>query len=545
MLPPCRLALIFLLTFPAVAATRTFDLVVYGGTAGGVIAAVSAAREGLHTALLEPTSHVGGMVSSGLGYTDFGNKQVIGGLAYEFYHRVGKHYQVSQYSSDLSWYHEPHVAEQIFREMLAGAHVTLLVRARLKEKGGVHKSGTRITSIDTDSGNTFSASIFIDATYEGDLMAQSGVKWTYGRESAAQYGEALAGVRDRTPFHQFLADIPAKDGGGHLLPEISSASLPAPGSADKAVQAYNFRNCFTQAADRVAFARPEGYDSRRYELFARVIAARTKAEGHVPALNTVLSIGRLPNGTTDINNNGAFSTDYIGGSWSYPQASYAERDKIWQEHKNYQAGLFYFLAGDARVPASLRAEMNQWGLCAHEFTDSSNWPPQLYIREARRMVGEYVVIQQDLQTNLTKPDPIGMGSYNSDSHNVQRIVDAGGFVRNEGDMQVAVKPYQIPYRILLPKRAEATNLLVPVAFSASHVAYSSVRMEPQYMILGQAAGVAARMAMAAKTSVQDINTNALTAKLRSQGVVMEYLPSPHAAALSLARKVQELTVPQR
>ncbi|HKD10386.1 MAG TPA: FAD-dependent oxidoreductase, partial [Bryobacteraceae bacterium] len=241
------------------------------------------------------------------------------------------------------------------------------------------------------------------------------------------------------------------------------------------------------------------------------------------------------NGTTDINNNGAFSTDFIGGSWSYPNASYAERDAIWHRHKDYTAGLFYFLAHDPSVPREVRDEMNRWGLCPREFTDSDHWPRQLYIREDRRLVGEFVMTQKDLQTDLTKPDPIGMGSYNSDSHNVERIVDANGFVRNEGDMQVAVKPYQIPYRILLPKAAQATNLLVPVAFSASHVAYSSVRMEPQYMILGQAAGVAAKMAIEGKRPVQEIDTGALTEKLRAQGSVMEYAPSPQGSALNGAR----------
>jgi hypothetical protein len=528
----------FLLLLPLAASadTKVFDLVVYGGTAGGVMAAVSAAREGLRTALIEPTNHIGGMVSGGLGYTDFGNKQVIGGLAYEFYFRVGKHYQVNHFANDISWYHEPHVAEQSFREMLSGAHVTLFERTRLKEAGGVHKTGSRVVSIDMENNDSFQAAVFIDSTYEGDLMAQSGVTWTYGREASAQYGESLAGVRDRTPLHQFLSNISAKDAQGQLLPEISPAKLPAPGSPDKAVQAYNFRMCFTQAPDRVSFTKPDGYDARRYELFARLVASRAAAEKRVPPLASVLSIGLLPNGTTDINNNGAFSTDFIGGSWNYPTATYAQRQQIWLEHQKYQAGLFYFLANDTQLPVSLREEMNRWGLCAHEFTDSANWPPQLYIREARRMVGEYVMIQQDLQTSLTKPDPVGMGSYNSDSHNVQRIVDSDGFVRNEGDMQVAVKPYQIPYRILLPKRSEATNLMVPVAFSASHVAYSSVRMEPQYMILGQAAGVAAKLAIDAKLSVQAIDTNALTGKLRSQGAVLEYVPSPQATALGLARQ---------
>jgi hypothetical protein len=528
------LAIVLSSALTASAATRNFDVVVYGGTAGGVIAAVSAAREGLHTALVEPTAHVGGMVSGGLGYTDYGKKEVIGGYAYEFYYRVGQHYGMNAFGNDVSWLHEPHVAEDIFRQMLTGAGVMLVEHARLLEKNGVTKQGSRVTAIKMENGDSFTAQIFIDSSYEGDLMAQAGVTWTYGRESSAQYGESVAGVRDKTPFHQFLVDVPAKDATGKLLPEISSAVLPPPGTADKAVQAYNFRMCFSAAPDRIAFAKPSNYDPRRYELLARLIEARTTAEGHPPALGTLMKIDRLPNGTTDVNNNGAFSTDYIGGSWEYPNASYAKRDEIRQAHKNYQAGLFYFLANDPGVPAAVRAEMNSWGLCAAEFADNDHWPRQLYIREDRRMVGEYVMVQQDLQTNLTKSDPIGMGSYNSDSHNVERIV-TDGFVRNEGDMQVGVKPYQIPYRVMLPKRAEAENLLVPVAFSASHVAYSSVRMEPQYMILGQAAGVAAKMAMDAKAAVQAIDKTALTARLRAQGAVLEYIPSPQGAALNAAR----------
>jgi hypothetical protein len=529
-----RVLILFALAFTAAAATRNFDVVVYGGTAGGVIAAVSAAREGLHTALLEPTAHVGGMVSGGLGMTDVGKKEVIGGYAYEFYYRVGQHYGMSAFGNEVAWLHEPHVAEDIFRKMLTGAGVTLVEHARLRETNGVRKQGARVASIDMENGDTFAAQVFIDSSYEGDLMAQAGVTWTYGRESSAQYGESLAGVRDKTPLHQFLVDVPAKDAAGKLLPEISTAVPPPPGSADKAVQSYNFRMCFSGASDRVAFTKPAGYDPHRYELLARLIEARTKAEGRTPTLSTLLKIDRLPNGTADVNNQGAFSTDYIGGSWDYPNASYAKRDQIWQAHKDYQAGLFYFLANDPAVPAAVRAEINAWGLCGAEFADTEHWPRQLYIREDRRMVGEYVMVQQDLQTNLTKPDPIGMGSYNSDSHNVERIV-ADGFVRNEGDMQVAVKPYQIPYRVMLPKRAEADNLLVPVAFSASHVAYSSVRMEPQYMILGQAAGVAAKMAIDAKLAVQAIDTTVLTAKLRTQGAVMEYVPSAQAAALAAAR----------
>jgi hypothetical protein len=510
-------------------ATHSFDVVVYGGTAGGVIAAVSAAREGLSAALLEPGHHVGGMVSGGLGWTDYGKKEVIGGYALEFYLRVGRHYRLSRYGQEIGWIHEPHVAEDIFREMLQEAGVRLFERSRLKEKGGVRKTGAEVAEIFVENGDSFTAKVFIDSSYEGDLMAQAGVRYTYGREGSSQYQESLAGVRDRTPFHQFLVDISPYDAEGRLLPEIS-----APGSADKAVQAYNYRMCLSEVPEnRVPFAAPAGYDPRRYALFALLLQARQKAEGRAAPLDSVIKLDRLPNGKADVNNQGAFSTDYVGASWDYPDASYARRAKMWQEHKDYVQGFFDFLATDPQVPESLRGEINRWGLCKDEFTDSGNWPNQLYIREARRMVGEYVMVQKDLQTELTKPDPVGMGSYNSDSHNVERIVGPDGFVRNEGDMQVAVNPYQIPYRIMLPHPAEATNLLVPVAFSASHVAYSSVRMEPQYMILGQAAGVAARLAISGGTPVQGIPVGTLVDTLKKQGAVLEYVPSAQTPAIQL------------
>lgn len=536
-----KLAVLLAFASSCFAAQKQFDVVVYGGTAGGVIAAVSAAREGLNVALLEPRTHLGGMVSGGLGYTDYGTKEVIGGYALEFYYRMGLRYGVSRYGNELAWLHEPHAAEEIFRQMLAEAHVSVFEKSRLAEKGGVRKDGARITEIRLEDGSSFSASVFIDSSYEGDLMAQSGVSYTWGREGVAQYGESLAGRRGQTPYHQFAVNISPKDDAGHLLPEISSAQPVAVGAEDRGVQTYNYRMCFSSVTDnQVAFEKPPAYDARRYALLARLIAARTKAEGHIPALRTLLKIDPLPNGKADVNNNGAFSTDYIGGSREYPNASYAKREQIWQAHKDYTQGLFYFLANDPQVPAELRREMNQWGLCKDEFVDTEHWPNQLYIREARRMTGEFVMTQKDLQTELTKPDSIGMGSYNSDSHNIQRIVDADGFVRNEGDMQVSVKPYEIPYRVMLPKREEATNLLVPVCFSASHVAYSSLRMEPQYMILGQAAGVAAHMAIQEKLPVQSIDGKSLAPKLAQQGAVLSYVPSQQSRALRmLPRQVKK------
>lgn len=529
---------VFFVAASCTGASQNFDVVVYGGTAGGVIAAVSAAREGLKTVLLEPSGHVGGMVSGGLGWTDYGKKETIGGYAFEFYYRIGKHYGMSLYGHDVSWLHEPRVAEDTFRQMLRDANVTVLQNHRLRERTGVRKEGPVLREITMEDGSSFTAKIFMDATYEGDLMAQSGVTYTWGRESSAQYGEPLAGVRGRTPFHQFPVNVSPYDEQHRLLPEISPEKAAPAGSADKKIQAYNFRMCLSDvASNQVPFPRPSSYDAKRYELLARLIEARTKAEGRVPGLNTLMKIDRLPNGKSDVNNNGAFSTDYIGGSYGYPEGGYAERQRIWEAHKNYAAGFFYFMANDPQVPDELRRGLNRWGLCKDEFTDTANWPRQLYIREARRMVGEYVAVQKDLQTDPAKPDAIGMGSYNSDSHNLERIVDEEGFARNEGDMQVAVVPYQIPYRVLLPKRAEAQNLLVPICFSASHVAYSSMRMEPQYMIMGQAAGVAAKLAIDSGRPLQDIDRSALALKLRQQGAVLEYIPSAQNPALQNARRI--------
>lgn len=285
----------------------------------------------------------------------------------------------------------------------------------------------------------------------------------------------------------------------------------------------------------MAYPKPPNYDAARFELFARYMEAITKKQGRAPRLTEVISISPIPNLKADMNNNGPVSTDYIGKSWDYPNATYARRAEIWKDHEDYTKAFFWWLAHDPRVPASLRKEANEWGLAKDEFTDNDHWPYQLYIREARRMVGEYVMSQKDIQADLTKPDPIGMGSYNSDSHNVQRIVNRDGFVRNEGDMQVAVKPYQIPYRVLLPKKAEIQNLLVPVCFSASHVAYSTLRMEPQYMILGQAAGVAAAMAIRRDIAVQDVDTEQLMRTLVGHGAILEYKENGQAAAVSRFR----------
>ena len=497
---------------------RRFDVVVYGGTAGGVIAAVTAAREGLNVALLEPSHHLGGMVSGGLSATDHGEKAVVGGHAREFYQRLGHHY-----GQTIAWYPEPHLAEQVFREMVQEANmVTVFYRCRLIEKDGVKKQANRITAIRMENGSVFHAPVFVDATYEGDLMAQAGVSYTVGREGTHQYNESLAGVRPKDPHHQFDFPISAYDETG-LLSEVQAGPRGELGAGDRKIQAYNFRMILTKEAHRRApFPKPPDYHPNRYELLARFLVEFAKQYSRPPNIHDILLLRNIANHKWDFNNRGPFSTDTIGKNWDYPEASYQRRAEIWQDHIHYTQGLFYFLAQDPRVPKLLQAELNEFGLAEDEFVDNENWPYQLYVREARRMVGDFVMTQKDIQLALTKPDVIGMGSYNSDSHNVQRYVTEQGYAQNEGNMEVPVTPYQIPYRLLLPKKSQVTNLLVTVCFSASHVTYSTLRMEPVYMIIGQAAGVAAKMAVDEKVAVHDIDTTSLTARLFNQRAVLEW-----------------------
>jgi hypothetical protein len=498
---------------------KRFDVVVYGGTAGGVITAVTAAREGLRVALLEPSNHLGGMVTGGLSATDHGEKEVVGGYSLEFYERLGHHYE-----QEIEWYPEAHIAEKVFQEMVEEVKsVTVFYQHRLKEKSGVNKQGVRITNIRMENGAEFHATIFVDASYEGDLMAQAGISYIWGREGINEYNESLAGVRPKDPNHQFDFPVSAYDEERKLLPEIQKGPRGELGAGDRKIQAYNFRMILTsEAGNRVPFPQPPYYDPKRYELLRRFLSEFAGQNGRPPRLDEILLPRDIANHKWDFNNRGPFSTDYIGKNWDYPNASYRKRAEIWQGHIHYTKGLFYFLTHDPRVPNSLREELNEFGLAKDEFVDNEHWPYQLYVREARRMVGDFVMAQKDIQTELTKPDVIGMGSYNSDSHNVQRYVTEQGHAQNEGNMEVPVSPYQIPYRLILPKSSQVTNLFVTVCFSASHVTYSTLRMEPVYMIIGQAAGVAAKMSIDGKVPVHDIDTAALTARLRNQRAVMEW-----------------------
>lgn len=497
-------------TYGIAAEVKRYDLVVYGGTAGGVITAITAAQEGMSVVLIEPGKHVGGMVTGGLGATDSGNKGVIGGASREFFRRLGKHY-----GEPIAWYFEPHVAERVFTDWLKVAGVKVVFGQRL-DLGSVKLKDGYITQIKMEGGATFVAKVFVDCTYEGDLMARAGVSYTIGREGMEQYGESLAGRREKCEHHQFKEKVSPFDEAGKLLPCVYGGEPGSIGQADKKVQAYNFRMCLCNRKDnQVPFPKPADYDPRRYELLKRYLRASPDL-----TLDKIAYIKMMPNDKTDLNNRDAFSTDHIGGSWEYPDADYKRRQEIWADHVSYVQGFFWYLANEPSVPKRIQNELNKWGLAKDEFVDNGNWPYQLYIREGRRMVGHYVMRQADLQTDRTKPDSIGMGSYNSDSHHVQRIPTADGGVINEGDMQVPVKPYEIAYRAIVPKPQQCANMLVPVCFSASHVVYSSMRMEPQYMILGQAAGLAASYAAGRNVPVSKVDVPWLQKRLRDGKAVL-------------------------
>jgi hypothetical protein len=495
--------------------------------------AYSAAHEGLQVVLLEPGTHLGGMVTGGLSATDLGQFTIIGGYARDFYMRAAAHYGVRNLDAEANWRSEPHVDEAIFRDMLKEAGVRVYFHEQLRESDGVALAGQRILSITTSDGKRWHARIFADCTYEGELMKQAHVSYTWGRESSKEYGEDLAGVREHSSGHFFIWPVSAYDDDHHLLPEIDPGPLAAPGSGDKKVQAYNFRLILSNdPANRLPFPKPSGYDRSRFALLERYLGGFQQHMGRAPRFTDFFNPVMIPNHKADFNNNGPVSSDYIGHSWKYPEGSYTDKAALWREHLLYTESLVYFLSHDAHVPEGLRAEMNEWGLPRDEFEDTGHWPNQLYIREGRRMIGEYVMRQPDLQTERTKADSIGMGSYNSDSHNVERIAMPDGTVENEGDVEVPVQPYEIAYGVITPRRDESLNLLVPVCLSATHVAYSSVRMEPQYMIIGQAAGVAAALAVHNNTSIQDVAVPRLQQILRVHGAVLHLDQEFHASSQS-------------
>lgn len=475
----------------------TYDVCIYGGTSAGVVAAYSAAQRGLDVVLVEPTSHIGGLTTGGLGFTDIGNKQVISGVAKQFYRKVGAHYGRLE-----QWIFEPSVAEAIMRDYIDHPNIRLVDGYRIRES---QKEGERIVSIVVENSakpsktRTIKADYFIDCSYEGDLMARAGVEYTVGREANEQYGETYNGVQLLTR-HQFPDGIdPYKEKGNPesgLLWGISPAKVADNGTADQMVQAYNYRICLTDNPDnRIPITRPEGYDSTRYELLLRLMEVQPEKL----SLNDYFIWSRMPNGKTDVNNRGGFSSDMIGMNHNYPEASYEERKAIIDAHTEYTKGLLYFIGHDERVPELLRQRMQLWGYPKDEYVAHGHWTPQLYVRECRRMVGEYVATQADCEGRTVAYDGVGMAAYQMDSHNCQRIVvekDGKAMVKNEGNVEIGGGlPYPISYRSITPKREQCTNLLVPVCLSASHIAYGSIRMEPVFMVLGQSAAVAVSLAI--------------------------------------------------
>ena len=487
-------------------APREVDVCVYGGTSAGVIAAYTAKKLHKTVLLVSPDKHLGGLTSGGLGYTDIGNKYAITGISRDFYRRVGKHYGKFE-----QWIFEPHVAEQTFLHYIKAGNVEVLYG---RQVSGARKENGYITEITLDgpSAQVIKAKMFIDCSYEGDLMAKAGVPYTVGREANSQYHETYNGVQLRDK-HQFPDGVdpyivPGKPESG-LVWGVSAARLDEPGAGDKKVQAYNFRICLSnEPGNMIPITKPEDYNPARYELLLRVLQKITAKN-----LNAILKFDLMPNGKTDINNNGAFSTDMIGMNYNYPEADDATRKKIFHDHEVYTKGLLYFIGHDERMPEHLRQQMLKWGYPKDEYPDNNHWTPQMYVREVRRMIGDYVMTQANCEGREKVTDGIGMAAYTMDSHNCQRLV-VNGMVKNEGDVQIGgFGPYPVSYRAIIPKAADCKNLLVPVCLSASHIAYGSIRMEPVFMVLAQSAATAASVAIDDKTPVQSADVKKIQGML--------------------------------
>lgn len=518
------------------------DVIVYGGTAAAVTAAVEISRKGKSVLIVSPDKHLGGLTSSGLGWTDTGNKSVIGGLAKEFYQRVYKYYAKPETwkwerkedygntgqgtpaldgANRTMWIFEPHIAEMVFEDFINEANISVHRDEWLDRENGVKMKKGKILSLTTLSGNVYSGKIFIDATYEGDLMATAGVNYHVGREGNEVYSETWNGVQTGALHHgHHFGDrkispykIPGDPSSG-ILPKITGDDPGDKGMGDDKIQAYCFRTCLTKVENnRVSFTKPTGYDPAQYELLLRIYDSGWD--------ETFNKFDAIPNSKTDVNNHGPLSFDNIGMNYDYPEATYSRRQEIIKEHENYQKGLLYFMATDLRVPSEVRNEMSQWGLSKDEFLDNGNWPHQIYVREARRMIGDYVMTENEIMGYKEVLEPIGMGSYSMDSHNTQRYITPEGYVQNEGDIGVHPKqPYQINMGSIIPKRKECKNLLVPVAVSSSHIAFGSIRMEPVFMILGHSAGSISVLALEKGKEIHDLKYEEVHTRLVQDGQIL-------------------------
>lgn len=502
-------AFVSVVVLPSAATPRadSYDLCIYGGTSAGVIAAYTAAKAGKSVVLIEPSQMLGGMSAGGLGQTDIGNKYVVTGLALDFYRKLGKHYGTFE-----QWIFEPHVAERLFNQYMEQCDAEVLLGQALLD---VRKSATTIEEIVLQAVDrlgtpslSVKAKMYMDCTYEGDLMAKAGVSYHVGREDNRVYGETLNGVQLMTG-HQFPDGVDPYvvrgDPSSGLLWGIRDGELLPNGTGDNKVQAYNYRIALSNVPEnRIPITKPDNYDPARYELLKR-----QKEIQPWKGLNDVFIWSLMPNGKTDINNRNGFSTDMIGMNWDYPEADYQRRQEIIKAHEDYTKGLLYFVGNDPSVPEFIRKEMQQWGYPKDEYVNNGHWSPQLYIREARRMIGELVMTQHHCQGREVITDDVGYAAYTMDSHNCDRLV-VNGMAKNEGNVEVGgFPPFPISYRAIVPKREQVTNLLVPVCLSASHIAFGSIRMEPVFMVLGQSAAVAACIAIDQRIDVQQVGVEQL------------------------------------
>jgi hypothetical protein len=570
----CYLILLFPLLFSCERKPSEYDLVIYGGTSAGVVSAVQAARMNKSVIIIEPgtAQQLGGLTSGGLGRTDFGNKKVIGGIALEFYKAINRFYLndsnwvwqsrieyfenqnyhpgATNIEEQSMWFFEPSAARKIYQSWIEKYNIPVVYGERIVRKGegktkadidgwmvasagnvseGVVKRDARITEIVMESGTRIKGRYFIDATYEGDLLAGAGVSFTVGREGFEIYEESLNGIRTKLSIpesgvppwrhHQFEPAVDPylvegnPDSG--LLPMIKSDGPGTEGVSDHRVQAYCFRMCLTDVPEnRILFTKPEGYNELDYELLFRNYEA---GFSRLPWINSP-----MPNRKTDINNQSALSTDYIGANYEYPEATYSKRSSIITAHRNYQKGLMWTLANHPRIPEDIRNEVSRWGLTRDEFTEGDGWQDQLYIREARRMVSGVVMTQHHCQGRIVATESVGMGAYGMDSHHTQRYVDENGYIKNEGDVQIGIpNPYPVSYKSIVPKKSECNNLLVPVCLSASHIAFGSIRMEPVFMVLGQSAAIAACLAIDNDCAIQDLPYAQLESRLLDEGQILQ------------------------
>ncbi|MDD2475506.1 MAG: FAD-dependent oxidoreductase [Dysgonamonadaceae bacterium] len=561
-----KLSLLLLIAFNFISNGQnklsSYDIIIYGGTSAGVSAAIQSSRLQKSVLIIEPSSRIGGLTTGGLGATDIGSKQAIGGISREFYENIKKYYETSENWSwqnpneyeqsrndkneDAMWTFEPSAALKVYEEMMQPEKIDIVFNERLNREGGVRKRGQKIVEIEMESGRKFKGKVFIDATYEGDLMAAAGVSYTYGRESNKQYGETLNGVQanklaltlkggiSRNSLHHNFIDrvdpyVVKGDPGSGLLPFIEEGAPGVDGSGDKGIQAYCFRMTLTDHPEnRIPFKKPDNYNEQEYELLFRNYEA---ADGPiekmyhygdplVPWINTP-----MPNRKTDTNNQKGFSTDFIGQNHDYPEASYKEREKIIERHRNYQQGLMWTLAYHPRIPEKVRDVVSDWGTCKDEYERADGWQEQLYIREARRMISDYVMTQKNCEGIDVADDVICYAGYGMDSHQVKRYVDVNGYVQNEGNVEArSMPPYPVSYRSIVPKVGECNNLLVPVCVSSTHIAFGSIRMEPVFMILGQSAATAASLAIDSDVEIQNVDYNILKNILLKDKQVLSYKP---------------------